>query len=219
MRSAHWWPGRPQSDVTPRHVLLIYAFLRFHGTSTAELAVAGQRIQVRAPSAAPDEGPAWVCCPGGEGDTNMRHGLRRHALVGVLVVAGMAAVGSWGLGVHHADVDSRPKRRDRRGIHRQPRGGSEVRADRGPDSPDAMTLLLPPGPAGQCVDRRGRLPGHRRSQRQRLPGSAPAPVTADAYGTIPIPRRSRSTSSRRRPAGGPGRARGQQQRHADRFHR
>src|ERR1039458_2662749 len=143
MRSAHWWPRATPIRCDARHVLVIYAFLRFHGTSTAELAVAGQGIQVRAPSAAPDEGPAWVCCPGGEGDRNMRHGLRRHALVGVLVVAGMAAVapGAWASITPTLTLDQSAGT----AAGSTANLGVDLKfAPTGTDSPDALTLLLPP---------------------------------------------------------------------------
>lgn len=74
----------------------------------------------------------------------MWHGLRRHALVSVLVVAGMAALapGAWASITPTLTLDQSAGT----AAGSTTNLGVDLKfAPTGTDSPDAMTLLLPPG--------------------------------------------------------------------------
>ena len=114
----------------------------------------------------------------------MWHGLRRHALVGVLTVAGMAAMapGAWASITPTLTLDQSGGT----AAGSTANLGVDLKfAPTGTDSPDAMTLLLPPGLlANASIDGGACLATADLNDSACQVGTGT--VTADAYGTIPI---------------------------------
>ncbi len=114
----------------------------------------------------------------------MWHGLRRQALAGVLAVAGMAAMapGAWASITPTLTLDQSGGT----AAGSTANLGVDLKfAPTGTDSPDAMTLLLPPGLlANASIDGGACLATADLTDSACQVGTGT--VTADAYGTIPI---------------------------------